>query len=242
MPFLPLDMLKSGAAELGIELTDRQLEQLDAFAEFMAETNRSLNLTRITEPGEIVTGHYLDCLTCLGALDVMPNAQVIDVGTGAGFPGIPIKIVRPDLRVTLIDSTFKKIKFLSDVVQRLGLKNIELLHARAEAIAHEKGHRERYDVAYSRALAETTVLVELCLPLVKVDGRMVAQKSTNVAEEVDAAKPIIGQLGGRVEKTIRTRIPHTDIERQLVVIRKTKPTPVQFPRSYSRMAGEKARG
>ncbi|MCE5197787.1 MAG: 16S rRNA (guanine(527)-N(7))-methyltransferase RsmG [Armatimonadota bacterium] len=239
MPFIPLDTLHSGASELGIELSDNQLALMDEFAAFMVETNERLNLTRIINPSDIVTAHYLDSLTCLAALNVPQGAKVIDVGTGAGFPGIPIKIVRPDLHVTLLDATFKKIKFLSDAIQRLGLEGIEPVHARAEEIGREKAFREHYDIAYARALSETRVLAELCLPLVRIGGYVIAQKSKEIDEELAEARAIIGQLGGRVEKTVRTHIPFTEITRQLVVIAKDKPTPQSFPRPYAKIVRSK---
>ena len=237
MPFLPLDLLKSGASELGIELDGIQLDQFDRFAAFMVETNRKFNLTRITDPEAIVTNHILDSLTCLWAVDLPIGAKVIDVGTGAGFPGIPVKIARPDLHVTLLDGTFKKVKFLSEAIALLSLGGIEPVHGRAEELAHEKGHRERYDAVYVRALSELKPLVEMCLPFAKVGGRLVAQKGPEIEEELAAARPMIGQLGGAVEKTVRTHIPGTDVARTLVVISKIKQTPRQYPRAYAKIAG-----
>lgn len=239
MSFLPLENLRSGAHELGIELSDSQLRQFDEFAALLVEANKSINLTRITEPEEIITSHFLDSLTTLSALDIAPNANVIDVGTGAGFPGVPIKIVRPDISITLLDATQKKLDFIRDSVDQIGLQDIEVVHARAEDIGHNPKFRERYDVAYARALSEMKVLAELCLPLVRVGGHLVAQKSENIDEEVKAAKPIVGQLGGILEKTVRTAIPGTDIVRQLIVIVKAKPTPTQYPRHYSRITSGK---
>jgi len=239
MPFLPIHLLRSGASELGIELFRDQLDQLDEFASLLVEANRRFNLTRITDPGEIVINHYLDSLLCLWALDLQPGARIIDVGTGAGFPGLPIKIARPDLALTLLDSTSKKIAFLSEAVRALGLDNVEPVHARAEQLSHQKSHRERFDTVYARALADLRVLAELCLPFVHVGGRVVAPKSDDIDEEIAAARPIIGQLGGEIEKTVRTHIPGTDIARRIVVIVKTRQTPSGFPRPYSRIASKK---
>ena len=235
MTFLPLHILKSGANDLGIELTDSQLELFDSFASFLVETNQHLNLTRITEPEEIVKSHYLDSLTCLSALEVRPNARIIDVGTGAGFPGIPIKIVRPDLSVTLTDATSKKIKFISDAVEKLGLENVSPVSARAEEIGNDPEFREKFNIAYARALSQLKVVAELCLPLVKPGGYLVAQKSDDISEELVDARAIIGQLGGKVVDIVTTRIPYTDIERKLIVIQKTRPTPPQFPRAYAKI-------
>jgi 16S rRNA (guanine527-N7)-methyltransferase len=240
MPYIPIDELRAGALELDIELTDEQLEQFDRFAEFLVQTNEKFNLTRITEPHEMVTSHFLDSLTCLAALKPKKGARIIDVGAGAGFPGIPIKIVRPDLRVTLLDSTFKKVKFMSDAVEMLGLEGAQPLHGRSEQIGRDKDFRERFDIAYARALSELRVLSELCLPLVKVGGHVVAQKSEEIDEELATARPVIGQLGGRVQDVIQIRIPLTEVTRRLVIISKTKPTPEVFPRPYGRIAKAKA--
>ena len=235
MTLLPLDLLKSGASELGIELTDAQLELFDAFASFLVETNKKFKLTRITEPEDIIKSHYLDSLTCLSALDVNRGASIIDVGTGAGFPGIPIEIVRPDLFASLTDATFKKTKFISEAIEHLGLKNAKPVHARAEELGRDPSFREQFNIAYARALSELKVVAELCLPLVKPGGYLVAQKSADVSDEILDARVIIGQLGGKVVNIVTTRIPHTDIERKLIIIQKNKPTPPQFPRAYTKI-------
>jgi len=240
--FLPVDLLRDGARELGIELTDDQIELLDKFASLLVETNKTLNLTRITDPTEIVTGHYLDSFTCLAAAKIKRNARVIDIGTGAGFPGIPIKIARPDLNMTLLDASGKKLKFIEGAVESQKLKveswegTCSLVHARAEEAGRDPAHREVYDVAFARALADMKVLAELSLPLVKVGGMLIAQKSEGADEEIDSARALIGQLGGRIEKIERIRIPCTEITRRLVVISKVKPAPPEFPRPYSRIS------
>lgn len=239
MALLPLDLLKQGASELGIELSDAQLDQYDRFALMLIEANRQFNLTRITEPKDIVLNHYLDSLLYLWAQDAKTGARVIDVGAGAGFPGVPVKIVRPDVSITLLDGTFKKVRFLSDVIEKLGLARTDPVHARAEELAHEKDHRERYDLAYARALSDLKALAELCLPFVRIGGYVVASKGGEIDEEIKAARPIIGQLGGNIEKTVRTHIPGTDIQRSIVVMVKIKQTPAQFPRAYSRIAQKK---
>ena len=207
MPFLPLELLRDGAFELGTALSDAQLDQLDEFAIFMVETNRTHNLTRVVEPEAIATLHILDSLTTLAAADFRKNATLVDVGAGAGFPGIPIAIARPDLSVTLVDSTRKKTDFLSRAITRLGISNAVAIHARAEDLGHEKGHREHYDIACARALAEMSVLAELCLPLVRIGGITIAQKAAGIAAEVDRARPVIGQLGGRVERSVSIGSP-----------------------------------
>lgn len=235
MPFLPIDLLRTGARDLGIELADDQLDQLDRFAEMLVETNRRLNLTRITDPEEIVTGHYLDSLTCLPTFSPSDGAKCIDVGAGGGFPGIPIAIARPDLAVTLLDAARKRVDFLARAAAELGLTNVRAHHGRAEDLGRDRSHRESYDVAWARAVAEMQVLVELCLPLVRVGGAFVAQKSEDVADEVADAKPLAGQLGGGTPEIRRIRIPHTQISRSIVVVRKTRRTPPAFPRPYARI-------
>ena len=239
MPFLPLDTLRSGASELGIHLSDEQIDLMDRFASLLVEKNKLFNLTRITEPMEIVSSHYLDSLTCLSAVKIKPGLSAIDIGTGAGFPGIPIKIARPDIHMTLLDSSLKKLRFIEDMVEELGMEGVRIIHARAEMIANNPVHREHYDIAFARALSEMKVLAELCLPLVNVGGSLIAQKSDTTDEEISAAKPIIGQLGGKIEKIIRVTIPGTDITRRIVVVSKIESTPVQFPRTYAKITQKK---
>ena len=239
MPFLPLQLLSDGAYELGVGLSVEQLEQLDAFALLMIEANKTHNLTRITEPESIVTLHYLDSFTTLSALDFRQKARIIDVGAGAGFPGIPIAVARPDLSVTLVDSTGKKIAFLHDAIEHLGISNATAIHARAEDLGRDKAHRERYDFACARALAQMCVLAELCLPLVRVGGAVIAQKSADIDSEMDRARPLIGQLGGHVENNVSTHIPYTDITRKLLVMLKAKPCPEAYPRAFAQMVKKK---
>lgn len=236
MPFLPLDLLKSGAADLGVALDYEQCLRLDEFAELLVEANRSLNLTRIVQPRDIVTAHYLDSLACLAAAPVDAGAMCVDVGTGAGFPGIPIAVARPDITVTLMDSSLKKLNFAAAAAGKIGLTNVEPLHARAEQAGRDPKFRERWDVAWTRALAHTKVLVELCLPLVRVGGCLVAQKSRNAEAEIDEARALTGRLGGRIGPVRSIGIPHTNIVRLLLVVEKARQTPGDLPRSYSRIA------
>ena len=239
MPFLPLEVLKSGALELGFELSPTQLDQLDAFAEMLIDANRKLNLTRITSPEDIVISHYLDSLTCLTTVPVEQNAHVIDVGTGAGFPGIPIAIARPDLSVTLLDSLRKRLDFLGEAASTLELRNVKAVHARAEDAGRESQYRDSYDLAVTRALANMRVLVELCLPFVKPGEYLIAQKGADVEDEVDRSRTIVGQLGAKVIRTKRVTVPHSDIEHTLVLVQKLRPTPETFPRKWKRIAERK---
>lgn len=239
MPFLPLDALKAGACALGIDLTQSQLEQMDLFAQRLVEANSRFNLTRITAPEDIAARHYLDSLTCLAAAPFGEGAEVIDVGTGGGFPGIPVRIARPDLRITLLDGTFKKARFLQEAVSELGLDGCEVVHARAEELGRDESYRERFDVALARALARLNAAAELCLPFVRTGGVLIAQKGSEADAETAEARPIVGQLGGVVEKVSRVQIPGTDVTRSLVVIRKARPTPERFPRPYARIIRRK---
>lgn len=236
MAFIPLDDLKNGALELGIELSDKQLEQFDRYARFLVETNEKFNLTRITSPRDIVVSHYLDSLTCIAAHTPSEYANIIDVGAGAGFPGIPIKIVRPDLNLTLLDSTSKKVTFMTDTAALLELGNTIAIHARAEDLGRDKNHREKYDIAYARALSELAVLAELCLPLVKIGGYVVAQKSEDIDEELTHARPLIGQLGGQIDNIVKIKLPLSDVTRRIVVLAKVKPTPESFPRAFGKIS------
>jgi 16S rRNA (guanine527-N7)-methyltransferase len=236
--FLPIEMLQSGAAEMGIKLDEARTNMLDQFARMLVDTNQTLNLTRITEPEQIITGHYFDSFTCL-AIPIRREARVIDIGSGAGFPGIPMKIVRPDLDLTLLDSSRKKLGFLDGAIERLGLDNIQTLHIRAEDAGRDGQYREAYDVAVTRALADMKILAELCLPLIKVGGMLIAQKSDSAIEEIEAARAHIGQLGGRIEKVKAVIIPKDFVARRLVVVTKIRPTPSGFPRAFSRIKKSK---
>jgi len=230
------DILIQGARELGIELNPRQIEMFSAYTTLLLEWNEKFNLTRITNPKEIAVKHYLDSLTCLTVVEFTPGALVADVGTGAGFPGIPLAIVRPDLRLVLIEATKKKLSFLEalrDTILSLSkdrVPQIELIHVRAEDAARTPEHRERYDIVISRAVAEMRLLAEYCLPLVKVGGVFIAMKGPDIDEELREARPIIGALGGGHPEIIRLTLPGTDISRSLVIIKKLKSTPNQFPR------------
>jgi len=225
-----LSILDQGARRMGVTLSERQLAQFSVFTDMLLEWNRKFNLTRITEPREIVLRHYLDSLTCLAAAEFKLDAKVIDVGTGAGFPGIPVEIARPDLEMTLLDSTRKRLIFLDFLVERLGLGGVRLFHARAEEAGRDFEHREFYDVAMARAVGKMNVLAEFCLPLVRPGGVMIAQKGPEALREVGDAEGAVNLLGGELEKIARLRIPFSNITRNLPVIRKLAPTPSTYPR------------
>jgi len=225
-----LELLKDGALQLDIELDDAQLERFSLFTSLLLEWNERFNLTRITDPREIVIKHYLDSLTCLTAVKFPLDARVVDVGTGAGFPGIPMEIARPDLNMGLLDSTRKRLAFLEAAAQELQLGGVSLLLGRAEDAGQDVERREFYDAAVARAVARMNVLVEYCLPLVRVGGFALLQKGPDVDEELKEAGPAITLLGGELESVVNLSLPHSDAKRNLVIIRKMLPTPSFYPR------------
>ena len=224
------EILTSGLPALGVEAAC--IPNLEKFSKLLLEKNQVMNLTAITEPDQVATLHLLDSLAVLRGAD-FAGKTVVDVGTGAGFPGVPLAIARPDLSVTLLDSLGKRVKFLEEVKEALGLQNAACVHGRAEAFAREA--REGYDIAVSRAVANLSVLSELCLPLVKVGGVFLAMKSTGCEGEVEAARDAIRRLGGRLRESVDYTIPTTAVTHRLLVIEKRSPTPGKYPRPFAQM-------
>lgn len=214
----------------GITLTDEMQRQFDRYFELLVEWNKVMNLTGITDYDEVNEKHFLDSLAVVRVLDLSGTDRVIDIGTGAGFPGIPLKIVFPHLHVTLLDSLNKRIRFLGHVAEELQLADVELLHGRAEDFAKKKEYRETYDLCVSRAVANLATLSEYCLPYVKENGYFIPYKSGEIEEELDASKKAVSLLGGKIETVEKFTLPGTDIGRSLVKIRKEKKTPGKFPR------------
>ncbi|MBM6949155.1 16S rRNA (guanine(527)-N(7))-methyltransferase RsmG [Mordavella massiliensis] len=214
----------------GITLTDEMQRQFDRYFELLVEWNKVMNLTGITDYDEVNEKHFLDSLAVVRVLDLSGTDRVIDIGTGAGFPGIPLKIVFPHLHVTLLDSLNKRIRFLGHVAEELQLADVELLHGRAEDFAKKKEYRETYDLCVSRAVANLATLSEYCLPYVKENGYFIPYKSGEIEEELDASKKAVSLLGGKIETVEKFTLPGTDIGRSLVKIRKVKKTPGKFPR------------
>lgn len=225
-----VDQFKKDLVALGIELTENQIEQFITYYEMLVEWNEFMNLTAITEYDEVMKKHFIDSISLIKAYDVSKEVTVIDVGTGAGFPGLALKIAYPNLKVTLLDSLNKRIQFLNAVIEKLGLKDVETVHGRAEDFAKPDKLREKYDLCVSRAVANLSTLSEYCLPFVKVGGKFISYKSEKIIEEMVAAKNAIGLLGGKVENQVEFTLPDSDIYRNLFVIKKEKATPKKFPR------------
>lgn len=227
------ELLKNGFSAMKLSVSDAQIAQLEDFTARMLETNKVMNLTRITDSKEIAEKHLLDCASLLQAAD-FSKKSVVDVGCGAGFPGMPLHILCPSCELTLLDSLGKRIRFLQGCIDAMNLSDIEAVHARAEEFAAK--HREQYDFAVSRAVAQLNVLAELSLPLVKQGGAFIAMKSKDTDEELERAKKAIRLLGGEIEKIIDYTIPHTEITHRLVVIRKKNHTPKQYPRPFRKIS------
>lgn len=213
-----------------ITLSDRQVEQFLRYYELLVEWNQVMNLTAITEYEDVLKKHFVDSVSLVQAIDLSQDLSVIDVGTGAGFPGLALKLAFPRLRVTLLDSLNKRIQFLDAVIGELGIDGVETIHGRAEDLAKPGKLRESFDICVSRAVANLSTLSEYCLPFVKVGGLFVSYKSERISEELAAAERAVGLLGGSVERQVEFTLPDSDVYRNLVMIRKEKDTPGKYPR------------
>lgn len=228
------ELLQSYGEEYGLSLTAPMLEQFDQYASTLVEWNEKINLTAITEPKDMVIKHFLDSLLFLKSYLPKEKASMIDVGTGAGFPSVPVKIARPDLQLTLLDSLNKRIKFLEALSQQLGQDN-KAVHFRAEEAGRKGEFREQYDIATARAVADLAVLAEYCLPFVKVGGVFVALKGYDCQQEVERAEKAISLLGGKIQKVDRYILPE-DNKRSVIVIEKISHTPAKYPRPSAKIA------
>ena len=214
--------------KLGINLSEIQLKQFYNYMNLLIEWNKKINLTAITEPDEIILKHFVDSLTI--SKYISDGTKVVDVGTGAGFPGIPLKIVRQDVDITLLDSLQKRTNFLDEVINELNLEKITTVHSRVEDYGKNKEYREKFDIATSRAVANLSTLSEYLLPLVKVGGKVISMKGSLIQEELENSKNAIKILGGQIEKVDEFDLPNSDISRNIVLIDKIKNTPNRYPR------------
>ena len=225
-----IDSFEKDLEELNINLEKRQICHFLQYYELLVEWNSFMNLTAITDFDEVIKKHFIDSLSLVKAIDLSKNYSVIDIGTGAGFPGIPLKIAFPNLEITLLDSLNKRIKFLNEVIEKLGLENIETIHGRAEDFAKDKNYRQSYDLCISRAVANLSTLSEYCLPYVKTGGKFISYKSEKITDEMNAAKKAISILGGNISGQVDFNLPDSDIYRNLFIIEKIKDTPMKYPR------------
>lgn len=210
------------------EIDDNKIQKFYDYMNLLVEWNKKINLTAITEEKDIILKHFVDSLTVLKY--IKEDKSIVDVGTGAGFPGIPLAIMNDSLKITLVDSLNKRINFLNEVCNKINLKNIKAIHARAEEFGQDNNYRESYDVAISRAVANLTVLSEYLLPLVKVGGKIICMKGPDIEEELKQAKSAIDILGGKFERCDNFCLPKSDISRNIIIINKIKETPKKYPR------------
>lgn len=225
-----MTVLEKGCENLGISLSEEQKGQFIKFYEYLVEKNKVMNLTGITEFQEVLVKHFLDSLACVKAVDLTKVKKVMDIGTGAGFPGVPLKIAFPHLEECLLDSLKKRVTFLEETFDLLGFDKIKAIHGRAEEFAKNKAYREQYDICVSRAVSNLATLSEYCLPYVKKGGLFISYKSGKVQEEAESAARAIRLLGGEIKDICYFTLPDSEIERSLVIIEKVKNTPGKYPR------------
>lgn len=222
--------------QINITTEKKNIEQFYKYMILLLEWNKKINLTAITEPKEVILKHFVDCGTILNLLN--SNDKILDLGTGAGFPGLPLKILNNDLNITLVDSLNKRINFLDEVIKELQLNNIKTIHSRAEDLSRIKEYRENYDIIVSRAVASMPVLLEYTLPFLKIGGKCICMKGPNIEEELDKATKALKILGGELQNIEKITLPNSDIIRNIVIVRKVEKTPKQFPRKAGRPSKE----
>lgn len=228
------DLLEDTIKKQNVSIDDEAFYRLDKYAEMLVKTNESFNLTAITEPDDMTIKHFADCLSLFGFVDFPQNAEVIDVGTGAGFPGLVLLLTRPDLKLTFLDSTKKKLGFIESAVKEFGL-DARFLHRRAEEAGQDAQFRERFDFVTARAVANLTNLSEYCLPFVKKDGLFISMKSESADKEINDAKKAVKLLGGKIEKDIVFNLSE-NMPRRIVLLRKISQTPTKYPRPSAKIA------
>lgn len=225
-----IEAFRTGLSEKGINLSAKQLDQFQLYFSLLVEWNEKMNLTAITSQEEVYLKHFFDSISAAFYFDFHPDYSIVDVGAGAGFPSLPLKICFPHLRVTIVDSLNKRIQFLHHLAEQLGLENTQFFHSRAEEFAQQKEHREQYDVAMARAVARLNILSELCLPLVKKEGHFIGMKGMKGEDELSEAKKAIQMLGGSIQQVSTFQLPEEEADRTIIVIDKIKETPKKYPR------------
>ena len=230
------ELMNLYAKKLNMVFSEKQIKQFFKYMNLLIEWNNKINLTAIIEPKEIILKHFIDSLTINKYIE--QNKILVDVGTGAGFPGIAVKIYRPDVKVVLVDSLNKRINFLNEVVKELQLENIQTIHSRVEEFEKNKKYRESFDIVTARAVANLTVLSEYLLPLAKVNGKCICMKGSEIEEEINNSKNAINILGGKIEKIDQFKLPDSDINRNIIIINKLKNTPSKYPRKPGTPAKE----
>jgi 16S rRNA (guanine527-N7)-methyltransferase len=225
-----MEKLESGAAQLGINLTEKQLEKFETYYRELIDWNKKVNLTSITGYEDVQIKHFLDSLTVFTVVPPGMDLRIIDIGTGAGLPGIPLKIVSPGIDLTLLEATAKKARFLGHLIGRLGLDGVSITNGRAEEIAYDERYREKFDLALARALAPLPVLIELTLPFCEVGGRCIAQKKGDIESEMAKSSRVIEMMGGKLTDVKPVELEGLKDKRYLIIINKIKPTPPQYPR------------
>lgn len=224
-----MDLLIRSLGKWNIKLSITQVSQFNKYYELLIEWNKRMNLTAITDLEEVVQKHFLDSCALFNYIN-LENHTLMDVGTGAGFPGIPLKILAPDCNIVLVDSLNKRLNFLNEVIKELSLKNITTVHSRIEPLAHDKEYREKFDIVTSRAVAYLSVLSEYCLPFVKIGGVFAPYKSGNISDEISDAKKAISVLGGKINSVEEFDLPFSDYSRSIIMIDKVKSSPNKYPR------------
>lgn len=226
-----IELFKVGAKEFGLEIKEEEEEKFGLYKELLKEWNEKINITAIVDDAEIVSKHFLDSLSIFTLDYFNGRKKLIDIGTGGGFPGLPMKILRDDLDITLLDSLNKRIMFLNEVIDKLKLRDIRALHGRAEELSRKEEFREKFDLAVSRAVAPLNTLSEYSLPFIKVGGYFISMKGPDVADEVNEARRAIQILGGKIVDTKLITLPSTDIVHSLIIIEKIRQTPTKYPRA-----------
>ena len=229
---IDLYLLKQGIEELGLSASESQIELMDQYAEALIEKNKVMNLTRITEPEKILTDHFLDSLTTLLADTPKDGDLFLDIGTGAGFPGVPIAIMNPNSKIVMLDSTAKKINFVKETCQNLSISNVDFLTGRGEILAHNRDFREKFECVAARAVSDLKILSEIALPFVKLGGVFIALKSINIKDEVQRSQNTIKNLGGVIEEIKTLKVPVSNTEKALIIIKKISKTQKKYPREY----------